>query len=266
MNNGQMGRVGLVGRVGRVGFVAVILAAPAIVRAADDARQIVAEAQKRTVSASERYDGILQTFDAKGKTTEKRWIQERIGAHGQSKVVIRFTAPAEVKGVALLIVNHPDRSSDQWMWTPAIERDRRIALQDRSTRFFGTDFTFEDLEERDVDQDDYTLLGSEPLDGVDCWKIQSVPKPSRASQYTKSIIWIRKDNYAWAKAELYVKDEIVRRLNFGRISEIQGIWTARELTMSDLKRGSVTRLTLEKVEYNLPIAQDNFTLQALRRQ
>ena len=29
-------------------------------------------------------------------------------------------------------------------------RDQRIALQDRSTRFFGTDFSFEDLEERDV--------------------------------------------------------------------------------------------------------------------
>jgi hypothetical protein len=65
--------------------------------------------------------------------------------------VIRFTAPPEVKGVTLLIVNHPDRSSDQWMWTPAIERDRRIAMQDRSTRF-RPDFSFEDLEERDVDQ------------------------------------------------------------------------------------------------------------------
>jgi hypothetical protein len=235
------------------------------IRAAEDARAIVAEAQKRTNSLSQRYEGILQTFDAKGKTTEKRWIQDRIGAHGKSKVVIRFTAPAEVKGVALLIVNHPDRSSDQWMWTPAIERDRRIALQDRSTRFFGTDFSFEDLEERDVDQDDYTLLGSEPLDGVDCWKIQSIPKPSRASQYTKTTIWIRKDNYAWAKAESYVKDEIVRRLNFGRISDIQGIWTARELTMSDLKRGSMTRLTLDKVEYNLPLKDDDFTLQAIRR-
>ena len=78
-------------------------------------------------------------------------------SHGESKSVLRFTAPAEVKGVALLVVNHPDRASDQWMWTPAIERDRRIALQDRSTRFFGTDFSFEDLEERDVDQYDYAL-------------------------------------------------------------------------------------------------------------
>ena len=75
-----------------------------------------------------------------------------LGSYGDSKAIIRFTEPAEVKGVALLVVNHPERSSDQWMWTPAIGRDRRIAQQDRSTRFFGTDFSFEDLEERDVNQ------------------------------------------------------------------------------------------------------------------
>jgi hypothetical protein len=170
-----------------------------------------------------------------------------------------------VKGVALLILNHPDRSSDQWMWTPAIERDRRIALQDRSTRFFGTDFSFEDLEERDVDQYDYTLLGSEAIDGADCWQIQSVPKQAKSSQYTKSVVWIRKDNYVFARVESYVKDELLRRLNYSRISNIDGIWTAQELTMSDLKRGSVTRLTLEKVAYNLPLKEDDFTLQAIRR-
>ena len=128
---------------------------------------------------SQRYEGLLQVFDAKGKIADKRWTFERLGSHGQSKAVLRFTAPAEVKGVALLIVNHPDRASDQWMWTPAIERDRRIALQDRSTRFFGTDFSFEDLEERDVDQYDYALLGEETIDGAPCWKIQSTPKQTQ---------------------------------------------------------------------------------------
>ena len=104
-----------------------------------------------------------------------------------SKAILRFTAPAEVKGVALLIVNHTDRASDQWMWTPAIERDRRIAVQDRSTRFFGTDFSFEDLEERDVDQFDYKLAGEDTIDGAACWKIESKPKQSKASQYTSSL-------------------------------------------------------------------------------
>ena len=143
--------------------------------AADDARQIIAEAQKRTEVKSQRYEGLLQTISESGDKSEKEWAFERLGAHGQSKVVIAFKAPAEVKGVALLIVNHPDRASDQWMWTPSIERDRRIAMQDRSTRFFGTDFSFEDLEERDVDQFDYELLGEQKIEGAACWKIQSVP-------------------------------------------------------------------------------------------
>ncbi len=157
---------------------------------------------------------------ARSRTSAGRF--ERLGAHGNSKMVLRFTAPAEVKGVALLVVNHPDRASDQWMWTPAIERDRRIALQDRSTRFFGTDFSFEDLEERDVDQYDYSLLGDEAVDGAPCWKIQSTPKQAKSSQYTRSVVWIRKDNYAFARIENFVKNDVVRRLIVPRLRERSG--------------------------------------------
>ena len=162
--------------------------------------------------------------------------------------MLRFTAPAEVKGVALLVVNHPDRASDQWMWTPAIERDRRIALQDRSTRFFGTDFSFEDLEERDVDQYDYALLGDETVDGAACWKIQSTPKQTKSSQYTRSIVWIRKDNYAFARIENYVKDQAraaAELLATSRTSRASG--PRAQLEMTDLRRGSRTRLTLDKL-------------------
>ena len=236
------------------------------VRAADNARQIVEESQKRTQAASQRYEGVLQVFDAKGTVSDKRWMLERLGSHGTSRMVLRFTQPAEVKGVALLVVNHPDRASDQWMWTPAIERDRRIALQDRSTRFFGTDFSFEDLEERDVDQYDYALLGDDSLDGVAMWKIQSTPRQGKSSQYTTSTVWIRKDNYACARIENLVKDQVVRRLNYLDIQNVQGIWTAKQLEMTDVKRNSRTRLTLDKLQYNVPMKEDDFTLQAIRRQ
>ena len=251
-------------RVGRV--VLVVWVACAHLAAADNAREIVAESQKRTDASSQRYEGLLQVFDAKGKVTDKRWTFERLGSHGQSKAVLRFTAPAEVKGVALLVVNHPDRASDQWMWTPAIERDRRIALQDRSTRFFGTDFSFEDLEERDVDQYDYVLLGEDALDGIAAWKIQTTPKQTKSSQYSKSVVWIRKDNYTLARIESYSKDQVVRRLNYSNIRNVQGIWTATQLEMSDLRRGSRTRLTLDRLTYNVPLKEEDFTLQAIRRQ
>lgn len=252
------------GRVFGAAALAVVLAEASPVMAAD-ARQIVAESQKRSTSKAERYEGLLQSFDAGNKMTEKRWTFERLGSNGQSKTVIRFTAPAEVKGVALLIHNHPDKASDQWMWTPAIERDRRVATQDRSTRFFGTDFSFEDLEERDLEQFDYELLGEETIDGAACWKILNTPKQSKTSQYNKSIVWFRQDNYAMARIESFVKDQLVRRLNYAEIREVQGIWTAHELTMFDLKRNSRTRLALDKVQYNQPLRDEDFTLQAIRR-
>jgi Outer membrane lipoprotein-sorting protein len=243
-------------------ILAVVLAAPLC--AQTDARQIVSEAQRRTEAKSQRYEGVLQVLDAKGKVADKRWMFMRLGSHGASKAVLRFTAPAEVKGVALLIVNHPDRASDQWMWTPALQRERRIALQNRSTRFFGTDFSFEDLEERDVDQFDYRLLREEPIDGAPCWRIESVPSQRKISQYTRSEVWVRKDSFALAQVESFIKEEVVRRLKYSDFAQIQGIWTARRLEMHDLRRNSRTILTLEKLEYNVPLKEEDFTLQALR--
>ena len=252
-------------RVRSIAGFAVALSICAQPALAQSARQIVVEAQKRTDAKSQRYDGLLQVFDAKGKISDKRWSFERLGSHGNSKAVLRFTGPAEVKGVALLVVNHRDRASDQWMWTPAIERERRIALQDRSTRFFGTDFSFEDLEERDVDQFDYTLAGDDAVDGSTCWRIESKPKESKSSQYTKSIVWIRHDTYAFARLENFVKDQVVRRLTYSDIQNVQGIWTARRMEMSDLRRGSRTRLTLDRLAYDVPLKDEDFTLQAIRR-
>ena len=249
-----------------VAFASFVPSSPIVIRAADNAQQIVEEAQKRTDVKSQRYEGLLQVFDAKGKVADKRWTLDRLGAHGESKMVLRFTVPAEVKGVALLVVNHPDRASDQWMWTPAIERDRRIALQDRSTRFFGTDFSFEDMEERDVKQYDYTLLGDDSIAGQACWKIQSTPKQTKSSQYTRAVLWIRKDNYAILQVDNYIKEQAVRRMTYSDFLNIANIWTARQLEMSDLRRGSRTRLTLDKLQYNVPMKDEDFTLQALRRQ
>lgn len=272
MNSPQTARTprGTRNRAVALSFVALVslvcAVCPAFLAAADNARDIIAEAQKRTDAKSERYEGVLQVFDAKGKIADKKWTLERLGSHGDSKVVLRFTEPAEVKGVAMLIVNHPDRASDQWMWTPAIERDRRIALQDRSTRFFGTDFSFEDLEERDVNQYDYALIGDDTIDGAVCWKIQSTPKQSKSSQYTTSIVWVRKDTYAFARIENYVKSTAVRRLTYSNIENVQGIWTARQMEMADLRRGSRTRLTLDKLQYNVPMKDEDFTLQAIRRE
>ncbi len=230
-----------------------------------DARQIVAESQKRGQSKSQQYEGTIEVIGSSNKISLKRWIFERFGSFGASKAILRFTAPAEVKGVALLIVNHPDRASDQWMWTPALERDRRIALQDRSTRFFGTDFSFEDLEERDVNQFDYKLASDETFDGQPCWKIESKPKESKSSQYTSSVLLIRKDNYVVIQIDNFSKEKLVRRIHYTDVQQQDGIWVGRTMEVQDLNRASRTVMKLEKLQYNIPMKEESFTLEALRR-
>ncbi len=90
----------------------------------------------------------------------------------------------------MLIVDHPDRASDQWMWRPNIGRDQRISLAVTApTRFFGTDFSFEDLEERDVEQYDFKELLAD--EGV-MWRIESRPRRNLSTRILTS--WIKKNN------------------------------------------------------------------------
>lgn len=230
---------------------------------AQTALEIMQKAQDQNRSSSQHYQGALKVLDDKSGVSEKRWTYDRLGAAGRSKAVLKFTAPAEVKGVALLIVNHPDRASDQWMWTPSINRERRIAFQDRSTRFFGTGFSFEDLEERDVAQFDFKLLGEEARGGAPHWKIES--RPRKKSQYTHGYLWVRKDGYVITRIESYKDAKLVRSIDYSNIEKIGSIWTARRTEVHDHGRNSRTVLTLEELRYDVPLKEEDFTIQALRR-
>jgi hypothetical protein len=79
-------------------------------------------------------------------------------------------------------------------------------------------------------------------------------------------MWIRKDNYVPAQYESYIKDQLVRRLHHSDIKNIQGIWTPLTLEMTDLRRKSRTILRTDKLIYNVPMKEDDFTVQALRRE
>ena len=226
---------------------------------AQDARGILEESLKRARSNSERYEGTLQVIGSEDHIATKRWTYEQTGSDGSAKAMLRFTAPAEVRGVALLILSHPDRAAEMWMWRPAIGREQRIAFQDRSTRFFGTDFSFEDLEERDSSQLDLSLLGEE--NGA--WKIDS--RPRKASQYTHSILWISKSNYTLTRVEAYDRNGLARTFEYRDFQQIAGIWAAQTVEVTDVARKSHTLLKLEKLQFNVPLKEDDFTLQALRR-
>jgi hypothetical protein len=110
------------------------------------------------------------------------------------------------------------------------------------------------------------MLGEETLDGSPCWKIESRPREKKASQYTHSHIWIRKDNYVLVQLENFKKTELVRRAKYTNVQRVQNIWTAHNIEMYEVEANSRTVLAIEKLQYNLATKDENFTIQAMRRE
>ena len=169
-----------------------------------DGHAVMDEVDKRRRTASEYSEGVI-TVEEKGKTKQKAWRSWRLGWGPEAKGLIQFQEPAEVKGVGLLTLSHAGRPAEQWFYAPAIDRDRRVAKQEKSTRFLGTHFTYEDMEERDLDAYTYTLVGEEAQSGSPCFKIEAVPKPEEESQYSRLVFWVLQDRYVTIRVEAYVE-------------------------------------------------------------
>ena len=234
--------------------------------AADDARQIVDEAQRRTDAKSQRYEGLLQVFDAKGKISDKRWTFERLGrtARARRSCASRRRRRSKASRCSSSTIRTARRISGCGRRrSSAIGGSRcRIARRGSSAPISASRIS------RSATSTSTSTRCSARKRSTARRAGRSSRRRSRAksSQYTRSIVWIRKDNYAFARIENFVKDQVVRRLNYSDIRNVQGIWTARQLEMTDLRRGSRTRLTLDKLEYNVPLKEEDFTLQAIRRQ
>jgi hypothetical protein len=73
--------------------LAVLLLAASFATA-QDARQIMQEAQRRQQSQSQHYEGTLEVIGSGSRIATKRWVFDRLGVFGNSKAMLRFTAPA----------------------------------------------------------------------------------------------------------------------------------------------------------------------------
>jgi len=245
--------------------LSAVLLLSGVAFAADEALEIMKEVENRALTESQSYEGAIEVIDAKGKVLNKSWHFWREGNRGNSKVLVRFDTPAEVRGVGLLTLNHAGRNAEQWLYTPAIQRDRRIAPQEKSQRFMGTDFTNEDMQERAIENYDYTLIGEEMIAGQTCHKIKAVYRASGNTQYSHIYLWVRKDIAAVIQAELYVSGKLAKMLRWDDWKRVQSIWTAHFVEMKDLSRGSTTRIRSSNVRYDVKFEPEWFSLRNLRR-
>jgi len=148
-----------------------------------------------------------------------------------------------------------DRSDDQFLYLPELERVRRIVSTQKDHSFVNSDFTYEDLEKRKVDKDTHSILHSESYEQYECWVLESIPKADSASQYGKLVSWIAKDTLIPVKVEYYDKQHrLAKRFMVKRLEKMDRIWTALETEMHDLTRDRHTRLKTLEIRYNQGIA------------
>ncbi len=70
-----------------------------------------------------------------------------------------FQHPADVKDAAFLTWDYddPNRDDDQWLYLPALRKTKRIASRDKSGSFMGSDLTYSDMTDRNLEDYDFFL-------------------------------------------------------------------------------------------------------------
>jgi len=232
-----------------------------------DPRQVMEAVYKQDTSRDAVWRAAMETVDKKGTLRKKKFAFRKLGSLGNSKTLARFTDPAEVRGVGLLSLNQPGATERQWMYTPAINRTRRIAPQERSRKFLGTDFTHEDMAERVLDDFKYKLISEgELMDGRKTWKIEARPVSPDRSQYSYLYLWVAQDVPMTLYAQMFdAGGNRIRDYHATQLEKISGIWVARRVEITTPTEGTRTVMILEDVKFNTGLRDDQFTQQALEK-
>jgi hypothetical protein len=129
----------------------------------------------------------------------------------------------------------------------------------------GSDLYYEDLQEREVDQDSHRILGSGKVSGVPSIVLESTPVDPDSSVYSKRLSWIHEKTLIPLRVDYYKAgdEKPVKRLKVAKIKKIQGFWTVVDSTVTDLKSGHQTRMQTEAIVYDRALPEKLFSRQAL---
>ena len=183
-----------------------------------------------------------------------------------TKLVTVFTSPADVRNAAFLAWDEHGQPDRRWLYLPAISQVRRLASSDDRSSFFGTDFVYEDLTNRDPELDTHTFVAAQKFEKWECWVVESTPKNPKTVEFAKYRTWIWKDEPIVIRQEYYDKDgKVIRRGEVKNIKKIQDIWTWHQGIMTNVKTGSQTLMEITGVKYNSGLADERFTEEQLSR-
>ena len=245
-------------------WAAALLAPP--VRADDAAARLASEVADRPYGRDLTTVGTLELRDRNGSERIREYVSYRrdVGKGGKANL-IRFLAPADIAGTAVLSLSRPDGAQEQSLYLPAMDRVRRVASDRKAGRFVGSDIYYEDLLERRPHQDRHRLLGKEVVDGTVCDMLESVPVEAGTSAYLGRVSWIDTKTLLPRRVDYHKRDaaKASKRWELLAHRRVKGYWTVLDSRVTDLETGHSTRLTVHEAIYDRGLPASLFTPRAL---
>jgi hypothetical protein len=217
----------------------------------------------------------MRIIDAKGRERVRKIRQvTKLYDNGDTeKKLVRFMAPADVKGTGLLTYDYKDKDDDLWLYMPALRKTRRIVSTEKAKNFMGSEFTYSDMTPPSLDDFDFKNLGDEEINGTLCYQIEWIPKDDDIADengYARRITFFGKNDFVIRKAVYYDLDgELYKEMTVHEIKELDTVnhkYRAKHLEMVNLQNDRKSILFNEQLEFNPNIQDDYFTTRYLERE
>ncbi len=231
------------------------------------ARDIIMEARDKQFPKNSIINLTMVLINKRGnKRVRKIETKRKTQEDGEAKSVAYFRAPADVKGTAFLVWEHKDQDNDVFIYLPALKKIRRIASDQKNQSFMGSDFSYADMENEDIDSAVHKTVREEEWQGKACWVIESIPKPDSDSEYSKMITWVSKENQIPEKVDYYdKKGKHFKIMEVVRVGPVGEAILPLHFTMENVKKNHKTEIILEEVKLDQDIPDKEFTKRTIQR-
>jgi hypothetical protein len=194
--------------------------------------------------------------------------------NGDEKRTLVFKSPADVRDTRFLNINYddPERADEQYIYLPALRKVRTIGVQgdeDKTAAFLGSDFTYADMGELEIEDFESTLVGRETVNRHHCYVIEMISQSEKVIGeygYSKIVRYINTENFTAVMNVYYGRDhKKAKRLVFEDTKKVEGYWLIGTMKMTNLQNDHKTVLVFEETDIKDSISDKYFTLRFLQR-
>lgn len=177
-----------------------------------------------------------------------------------------FDAPGDVRGTGFLSYSHAIEADDQWLFLPALKRTKRIASNNKSGPFMGSQFSYEDISSFEVAKYHYNYLGEDEVDGRKVLLVENFPNYPH-SGYTRLIAAIDAERFIPLKIDYYDrKNQLLKTQLYSEYKlYLDKYWRANVQQMENHNDGKKTTLNWSQYQFKVGLTEKDFNRGVLKR-